>query len=167
MILDRPKVTAEPLTLRPGVLEDHRGKPVTVYRRRTAWRTQRNSNNPDRLTRSVLIRIGVRELLTPRGLISIAIATICLISSILALKTSLTQSALMGALAILFAIQPGRQTLDVRSSKVATALLRARLCASCGYELEGINIETDGCRVCPECGAAWRLESSAPPDARS
>ena len=32
------------------------------------------------------------------------------------------------------------------------------LCPSCGYGLREIEAEEDGCRECPECGAAWRLE---------
>ena len=35
--------------------------------------------------------------------------------------------------------------------------LQARKCASCGYALDAVQIQSDGCRVCPECGAAWRL----------
>ncbi len=33
-------------------------------------------------------------------------------------------------------------------------------CAACGYALEGVLAEQDGCAVCPECGAAWKLGSS-------
>ncbi|GAB5496113.1 MAG: hypothetical protein Phyf2KO_11930 [Phycisphaerales bacterium] len=32
-------------------------------------------------------------------------------------------------------------------------------CPSCQYDLIGLIAETDGCAVCPECGAAWKLES--------
>jgi hypothetical protein len=35
------------------------------------------------------------------------------------------------------------------------------LCAACGYDLIGQEPEEDGCRVCPECGAAWRIEDEA------
>ncbi len=34
---------------------------------------------------------------------------------------------------------------------------RAGLCAACGYALAGLASDLDGCTVCPECGAAWRL----------
>jgi hypothetical protein len=34
---------------------------------------------------------------------------------------------------------------------------RAAICAACGYDLHGLTPEPDGCTVCPECGAAWRL----------
>lgn len=30
-------------------------------------------------------------------------------------------------------------------------------CGRCLYGLSGLRAEADGCTVCPECGAAWRL----------
>lgn len=39
------------------------------------------------------------------------------------------------------------------------ALTRAGLCASCGYKIDDIEPDADGCTVCPECGGAWRLRS--------
>lgn len=32
-----------------------------------------------------------------------------------------------------------------------------RVCAACGVRLAEFDPESDGCTVCPECGAAWRL----------
>ena len=47
-----------------------------------------------------------------------------------------------------------------RSAKAARrAMLRAELCVSCAYPLDGCQPEPDGCTVCPECGAAWRLKA--------
>ena len=37
------------------------------------------------------------------------------------------------------------------------AMLAACLCPSCALELHAGVVESDGCTVCPECGAAWRL----------
>lgn len=34
-----------------------------------------------------------------------------------------------------------------------------RRCRACAFSLEGLAPEGDGCVVCPECGAAWRLPS--------
>lgn len=34
-------------------------------------------------------------------------------------------------------------------------------CPSCLYPLEGLKAEMDGCIMCPECGAAWRLGGEA------
>lgn len=30
-------------------------------------------------------------------------------------------------------------------------------CRACGHSLSGLTAEADGCDVCPECGAAWRV----------
>ncbi len=50
-----------------------------------------------------------------------------------------------------------RTRLQERDAGVrAGALLAARRCASCAYSLGGATA-SDGCTVCPECGAAWRL----------
>jgi len=40
-------------------------------------------------------------------------------------------------------------------------LLAAGLCASCAYSIDGIPPAPDGCAVCPECGAAWKLPHPA------
>jgi len=32
-----------------------------------------------------------------------------------------------------------------------------KICIGCVYSLEGLVAEPDGCTVCPECGAAWKL----------
>lgn len=38
----------------------------------------------------------------------------------------------------------------------ASRLARSGRCGACGFELDGLTPEDDGCVVCPECGAAWR-----------
>ncbi len=47
----------------------------------------------------------------------------------------------------------------IGSKSLANRYRRATACASCGYDMETLPAELDGCRVCPECGAAWRLGS--------
>lgn len=44
----------------------------------------------------------------------------------------------------------------LRRHRVRTRL-RVRLCASCCYALAGLKPGEDGCTLCPECGAAWRV----------
>lgn len=34
-------------------------------------------------------------------------------------------------------------------------------CFACAYGMSGIQPEGDGCMVCPECGAAWRIDAQA------
>lgn len=43
------------------------------------------------------------------------------------------------------------------AQRVANEYVRAGLCASCGYELQGIDAEPDGITKCPECSARWRM----------
>jgi hypothetical protein len=31
------------------------------------------------------------------------------------------------------------------------------MCPACGHSLTGLAPESDGCTVCPECGAAWKI----------
>lgn len=45
---------------------------------------------------------------------------------------------------------------------VRDAMLDAARCPSCGYDLSASVAESDLCRVCPECGAAWILPRDRP-----
>lgn len=45
----------------------------------------------------------------------------------------------------------------LRQRKRAEALVRFARCGACGYPLGGHEAESDGCTVCPECSAAWRV----------
>ncbi len=51
----------------------------------------------------------------------------------------------------------GESPLDLR-------LKRGR-CAACEYDLRLLSKDPDGCTICPECGAAWRLAQGVPNDA--
>jgi hypothetical protein len=42
-------------------------------------------------------------------------------------------------------------------SRTAAVFLREGLCPSCVYPLKDISPQQDGCTVCPECGAAWKM----------
>lgn len=43
--------------------------------------------------------------------------------------------------------------------EISRAMLRRGKCASCNYPLAGLDSAPDGCTVCPECGAAWKLNA--------
>lgn len=43
------------------------------------------------------------------------------------------------------------------------AMLRHGLCPACAHGIEGIPPQEDGCVVCPECAAAWRIEDRYDP----
>lgn len=40
--------------------------------------------------------------------------------------------------------------------------ISAGICGSCGYSLDMLRPERDGCVVCPECGAAWSARRITP-----
>ncbi len=44
--------------------------------------------------------------------------------------------------------------------QAAESLVAHGTCACCEYELVGLPIEPDGCVVCPECSAAWKVHAS-------
>jgi hypothetical protein len=41
-------------------------------------------------------------------------------------------------------------------ARVARCIIAEGCCATCGYSLQGTQMEPDGCFVCPECGSAWK-----------
>lgn len=44
---------------------------------------------------------------------------------------------------------------------VAAEFLKERVCPCCHYRLHALLPDPDGCTVCPECGAAWKLNPAA------
>jgi hypothetical protein len=44
----------------------------------------------------------------------------------------------------------------------AREMLRKNLCPHCRFSLAAIFPDLDGCTVCPECGAAWKLPPPTP-----
>lgn len=44
----------------------------------------------------------------------------------------------------------------MHARRAARLIVGSGRCGSCNYTLQGLVAESDGCRVCPECGAAWR-----------
>lgn len=63
---------------------------------------------------------------------------------------------LVHALLVLLTVYHMWWSARLYNRDVASGLLAAQLCPSCGYALSAIPPEPDGCSVCPECGAAWR-----------
>lgn len=66
------------------------------------------------------------------------------------------------AIAVGFSCSPAlREARHTRTIAARQSRL-VRVCPACEYSLESSAPEPDGCTVCPECGAAWKLSS---PDA--
>jgi hypothetical protein len=49
---------------------------------------------------------------------------------------------------------------EFRPRVIISAMLQQRLCPSCGYSLRTVPPAADGCRICPECGGAWKIEGT-------
>ncbi|MFI4898504.1 MAG: hypothetical protein ACIARR_11840 [Phycisphaerales bacterium JB059] len=45
--------------------------------------------------------------------------------------------------------------------RLVRAYVAEGFCGSCGFTIRGLEPEEDGCRVCPECGCAWRGDEPA------
>ena len=52
---------------------------------------------------------------------------------------------------------PGHPECPERLAAIQDRLLAAGRCPRCRYEIDQVPAEGDGCAVCPECGAAWRV----------
>lgn len=46
-----------------------------------------------------------------------------------------------------------------RGATAVAACVAVRRCPSCAYDLSALAAQQDGCIVCPECGAAWRVST--------
>jgi hypothetical protein len=46
---------------------------------------------------------------------------------------------------------------DIQPAALVRSMLDDSLCAACGYPIGGAAADLDGCSICPECGAAWRI----------
>lgn len=42
---------------------------------------------------------------------------------------------------------------------LARSMLKRGFCPACKYAIATVHPKTDGCTVCPECGAAWKLNA--------
>lgn len=51
-----------------------------------------------------------------------------------------------------------RRAVKRIAPRIIDAFLFEGRCPGCGYVMDGMQTEPDGCRVCPECGAAWKAE---------
>jgi hypothetical protein len=68
-------------------------------------------------------------------------------------------AALLAAVAMLIVLVLAVRRLD-RIDRIQS-MPAAGLCPACGYGIRGVRQADDGCTVCPECGAAWRVPLTA------
>lgn len=88
----------------------------------------------------------------------------CLGSSVVFEHFKFGGTGSVGAIICASALTVGAVVLYLRQissagSYVSTSV-NSRSCRACGYDMDGLGVDGDGCRVCPECGAAWRASTS-------
>ncbi len=137
--------------LRPRVRDD-RGRKVSLplkraiaQDRRIAWHERGVDFSRKEAAVQALVLLGV---LIPMILLARPLA-----EAIGALAAFIVNGVVAAAtIAVLLRVIAG-----MRARKVVARCLNERKCPACSYSLAGIAPEPDGCTVCPECGAAWRL----------
>lgn len=62
----------------------------------------------------------------------------------------------VGVIILVVASVRSSRSAGRRAAAAADLFLREGRCAGCAYVLDGVAPASDGCVVCPECGAAWK-----------
>ena len=129
----------------------------------------------DEATRSRLLEAGrtLRRkgwvIRVPAAIAWIAVSVPLLVGALVFFRPALGFAGLvlpfmMLGFGVMFAvngIQALRGSMGISGRAAKRALLGAALCPSCSDDLWAVEPEPDGCRVCPTCGAAWRLATPA------
>ncbi len=92
--------------------------------------------------------------------LGILILAVLLLARALYVRPAILAIGVAGSLYVLwwvYRLTLRKWRLRQRAGRVVAQWLKTGRCASCGYSLQVIAVEQDGCKVCPECGAAWNL----------
>lgn len=144
---------------------DDRGRPICIPLSQIAALAHARARSSMTRRPISLVRLPLALLTSPVGLLSLgALSLIGVLLRLLVEDRSmflglmifspvvmplLTLSLLTGCAASRFGRELGPRVRD--------AVLADGRCAACGYDIREIGAAEDGCRVCPECGAAWIL----------
>ena len=137
---------------------DHRGRRATLYEVKGSLSRRDSDLSPDLLARLRRIGLGYNAMLTlTAGCVACAGFAIAGWAGVPEpwAHAIVWPSALVVVFVVLVRWPPKRTIL-----RTAALLLDHHRCAACGYSLAGAVPEQDGCCVCPECGAAWRVEGA-------
>lgn len=111
----------------------------------------------------LLLRLEERALPTRLYLLAFVALTAAAIITVLIFSviTGGSESfAIVAAIWTLLALTMSCEICLPRWARHRIASRRSSLpsvCLACTYDLTGLSAEADGCTVCPECAAAWRL----------
>jgi len=144
---------------RKYTLEDDRGQRIRV--------DEAGQKLDIKLTKEQLIHMAaLRKKRKPALNYSFALASGFITASIVAVGFLVIYSiAVPGYLQVLWWIAVivagrvfGRQLNLLHLNMLRAGAVVNHRCPGCRYELHGLSPESDGCVVCPECSAAWRLD---------
>lgn len=178
---------AEPIRYSDGVFRlrtsDDRGKPVKLYRTGilpirapgehpvdpNAWARARRDAHSTGVARPANFQDSVRRDALVRWLpIALGPGTAWLIAMVIAWVAGVFPWGMMILAFLLFGVvwalilwKRRCGFLEFRPRLIISAMLRQSLCPACGYSLRLVPVSLDACRVCPECGAAWKIEGEA------
>jgi predicted RNA-binding Zn-ribbon protein involved in translation (DUF1610 family) len=150
-------------------VKDDRGRTVGLYR---ANDRVDNAEARKELTqaelRSILKLVGKRSDLVAARSVIIGFYCLFTVLAIVAVVLSIVErnweagvrNLAYLAIYIILLVVLQRTIIGWVRRPIRDALLKHARCASCGYRIDGLEQESDGCTVCPECGAAWRLLAS-------
>jgi uncharacterized Zn finger protein (UPF0148 family) len=136
------------------MLADDRGRQVPLWRYRGA------AKSDDEVQRGIALRaaqIHANEYQRMAALLGL-LAPLLLIGLFAAGLPSYLLVAPIILLLLVTVHLYGKRVARMITPSVRITLLSEGCCASCAYDLAGIPPEADGCTVCPECDAAWRIE---------
>jgi hypothetical protein len=107
----------------------------------------------------------------PYALVPILLFMVAMRASKFAVPVGGWQGEVMrGGLVLAILLPFGLYNLRSHRARAKQDLVRAYLassrCPSCDYDLSAQPKDTDGCSMCPECGAAWKM-ASPPADVQS
>ena len=153
-----------------GLILDHRGREVPVYRPALLSFTRDDAATfPEREFQEFRKRLAKRD---PAGCAGgDAFCWVLILyyggRTIFSLATdTMTWSKLIHRLLVLTVIGVLAYLVQTRllplsrkhhAYEIQTVLLGMRRCPSCAFDLRGTPEDANGCRECPECGAAWKL----------
>jgi hypothetical protein len=147
---------------RPQV-RDHHGRAVAVVNPRLLELAPRTADHADRHVVAD-IESSVAHLLVPTlGETAADFAVIVGTAAAAWLATRRLGWGLIHVISVAGLALVGLCLLSFRRRRIASIAAVAAAytgrghCASCAYNLNRLPPEPDGCVICPECGAAWRL----------
>ena len=136
------------MSRRPPV--DDRGRAVELR-----LLDQDSRRGADRLER--VNRAGIRHLATGEARVAYAVGLVVGIVIVVLPVSWMVKAPVIAVLIVsLFRLYPHWQA-RARFAERRQHAERSARCPACWYSLAGVASVDDGCVICPECGAAWRV----------